>query len=199
MAMLAQEAPSRSSILPPLALSRLLQWLDNGVDSQGERYLEMHRRLVSYFDRHGQSAAERLADETLGRIALTLAQTGGAGPLQPARYCYTVARAVLFEGGESSTHDVRHDVGARPARRDGQYESLTGGDDFGDALDRCLRELPQEERVLIVEYYRDAGRQRDHRIRLAEGTGVSEAALGHGASSIRHRLMGRAVCREGRR
>jgi hypothetical protein len=39
----AVEAPQREGILTPLALSRLLEWLDEGVDSNGERYLEMHR------------------------------------------------------------------------------------------------------------------------------------------------------------
>jgi len=29
----------------------LLEWLDDGIDSQGEKYLEMRRRLVAYFDR----------------------------------------------------------------------------------------------------------------------------------------------------
>ena len=33
------------------AFRRFLQWLDEGQDSSGERYLEMRRRLVRYFDR----------------------------------------------------------------------------------------------------------------------------------------------------
>jgi len=35
----------------PAAFGRLLAWLDEGTDSAGERYLEMRRRLVGYFDR----------------------------------------------------------------------------------------------------------------------------------------------------
>ena len=37
--------------LTPRALDRLLTWLDEGSNSEGLRYLEMRRRLVSYFDR----------------------------------------------------------------------------------------------------------------------------------------------------
>ena len=39
------------------AFTRLLQWLDDGSDSRGERYLEMRRRLVAYFDRRNRPAA----------------------------------------------------------------------------------------------------------------------------------------------
>jgi DNA-directed RNA polymerase specialized sigma24 family protein len=54
--------------------ARLLALLDEGIDSNGERYLEVRRRLVSYFDRRGRSAADELADETLNRVARTLAR-----------------------------------------------------------------------------------------------------------------------------
>ena len=46
------------------ALARLLEWLDEGTDSGGERFLEMRRRLVSYFDRKNCLEADDLADET---------------------------------------------------------------------------------------------------------------------------------------
>ena len=42
------------------AFTRLLQWLDDGSDSRGERYLEMRRRLVAYFDRRNRPAADVL-------------------------------------------------------------------------------------------------------------------------------------------
>ena len=32
------------------AFGRLLEWLDEGADSKGERYLEVRRRLRLYFD-----------------------------------------------------------------------------------------------------------------------------------------------------
>ena len=53
--------------LTPLAFSRLLQWLDDGNDSHGEAYLEMRRRLVSYFDRRNRPAPDELADDYADR------------------------------------------------------------------------------------------------------------------------------------
>src|SRR5262245_57432491 len=37
--------------LTQIAFTRLLVWLDDGIESHGEQYIEMRRRLVSYFDR----------------------------------------------------------------------------------------------------------------------------------------------------
>ena len=74
--------------------SRLLQWLDDGVESNGERYLEIRRRLVDYFDRRNRPTAELLADETLDRVSRTLEDSGRIMVSPPARYCYVVARFV---------------------------------------------------------------------------------------------------------
>jgi len=93
----APEAPRESSVLTPLARSRLFEWLDDGVCSHGARYQEMHRRLVSYFDRHNRLAADALADETFRRIAEALERPGTVGTTPPARYCYVVARGVLLD------------------------------------------------------------------------------------------------------
>ncbi len=43
--------PKKDWTLNPSAFARLLTWLDEGVNSEGLRYLEMRRRLVAYFDR----------------------------------------------------------------------------------------------------------------------------------------------------
>ena len=83
--------------LTHVAFSRLLEWLDDGVDSRGARYLEMRRRLASYFDRRNRPSPDDLADETLNRIGRTLEKEGAIAITPPARYCYQVAKAVLFE------------------------------------------------------------------------------------------------------
>src|SRR6476660_9461513 len=96
------EVPRQERELGPVAFSRLLEWLDDGVDSQGETYLEMRRRLVFYFDRRNRLSADELADETFNRIGRTLEKDGAIAVTPPARYCYVVARFVLLE-------DVRRD------------------------------------------------------------------------------------------
>ena len=58
------------------AFRRFLDWLDEGVDSRGERYLEIRRRLSAFFDRRNCSCPDELADETLNRDALVLLAQG---------------------------------------------------------------------------------------------------------------------------
>jgi hypothetical protein len=43
--------PTKDPAGSPEAFRRFLAWLDQGNDSRGETYLEIRRRLVSYFAR----------------------------------------------------------------------------------------------------------------------------------------------------
>jgi hypothetical protein len=127
------------------AFGRLLEWLDDGVDSNGETYLEIRRRLVSYFDRRNRLSADELADETLSRIGRTLEKDGTIAVRPPARYCYVVAKFVLLE-------DIR-----RSASMSASTKARCGG--IEDARKGALRarrgttarEAPRGHRILPAE------------------------------------------------
>jgi DNA-directed RNA polymerase specialized sigma24 family protein len=171
------------------------------VESHGERYVEIRRRLVGYFERRNRSAAEELADETLNRIARTL-EAGAIAVRPPARYCYVVARFVLLEDFRRQKKQVPMDESWHP--------SLThpcgglGPDDAWpleeqrlECLERCVQELRPPQRELIVEYYADTGRRKIERRRaLARRLGISMNALAIRACRIRDGLM---ACVEARR
>ena len=63
-------------LLTESSFRQFLNWLNEGVDSDGEKYLEMRRRLVAYFDRKNCSSPDELADETLNRVARRLEEEG---------------------------------------------------------------------------------------------------------------------------
>jgi DNA-directed RNA polymerase specialized sigma24 family protein len=179
--------------LTQLAFSRLLEWLDDGVDSQGETYLEMRRRLVMYFDRRNRLSADELADETLNRIGRTLEKTT-ITIRPPARYCYVVAKFVLLEDFRRERQHVALDesrgetsaIGARLARVD---DGMALTERRLECLDRCLDELKPEQRELVVDYYRDTRRQKIERRReIAKRLGISMNALGIRACRIRSAL-----------
>jgi DNA-directed RNA polymerase specialized sigma24 family protein len=167
----------------------LLEWLDDGVDSHGETYLEIRRRLVAYFDRRDRPAADELADETLNRISRTLEQSGTIATRPPARYCYVVAKFVLLE-------DFRRD--RRHVPLDGKSDALPHAEPDRSVvvrehrlacLDQCLGRLRTQQRELAIEYYRDARRERIERRRdLARRLGITMNALGIRASRIREAL-----------
>jgi DNA-directed RNA polymerase specialized sigma24 family protein len=199
---LTQEVFREESTLTEIAFTRLLWWLDEGIDSHGERYLEMRRRLVSYFDRRNRPASNELADETLNRVAHTLERDGVIATRPPARYCYVVARFVLLEDLRGERRHVPLDDTATALASRGN--TITHGDPDGsstireqrlDCLDHCLQALRAEQRELIVEYYRDQRRQKIERRRnLADRLGITMNALGIRVCRIRDALM---TCVEG--
>ena len=174
------------------AFRRLLAWLDGGVDSQGETYLEMRRRLIAYFDRQNSASPDELADETFNRVANTLEQSTIA-VTPPARYCSAVARFVFLE-------DVRRRESAHvsaAARADRlattSRDDATGGfairEQRLECVDRCLHALDPAQRGLIVEYYSGVGREKvDRRRGLAARLGITMPALSSRASRIRDLL-----------
>jgi DNA-directed RNA polymerase specialized sigma24 family protein len=184
--------------LSEVAFARLLAWLDEGVDSGGETYLEMRRRLVSYFDRRQRPSPDELADETFNRIARTLEDEGVIEVTPPARYCYVVARFVMLEDVRRRDHAhisldesraVDASAGSRQTRHESDEEAHAQRERRLDCLDRCLQQLTSAQRELIVEYYRDERRRKIERRRdLAIRLGISMNALGIRSSRIRATL-----------
>jgi DNA-directed RNA polymerase specialized sigma24 family protein len=175
------------------AFNRLLEWLDDGVESQSERYLEMRRRLVSYFDRRNRPSADDLAGETLSRIDRTLEKNGAIAITPPARYCYVVAKSVLLEDvrceplqvalGEPRIAVASAGHGVAPHE---PGEGLTIEVQRLERVGRCLQQLKHEQRWFVIDYYRGTGRQTIERRRdMAKGLGLTLDALGIRASRIR--------------
>jgi len=192
---LTEEVFRQTRVVTELAFGRLLEWLDDGVDSYGETYVEMRNRLVVYFDRRNRPSADELADETLNRIAATLERDGAIATTPPARYCFVVARFVLLEDIRRQRVHVPLDETRAAASNAGALAALDQDEDAADrelrlaSLDRCLEQLKPEQRDLIVEYYRGARQQKIERRReLANRLGISMNALGIRASRIRATL-----------
>jgi len=174
------------------AFQRLLTWLDQGTDSQGERYLAIHDRLAHYFARRNCLAPHDLADETLNRVARRLEERGSIDDVEPARYCYIVAKFVLLE---SLRQRERHGTAWDDQRETEALESAAGADtsDQRDrtmaCLERCLAARSPADRALILDYYRSgsdsasAGRKQ-----LAERLGLTANSLAIRACRIRGRL-----------
>lgn len=188
--------------LSEASFHRLLTWLDEGADSQGERYLNIRDRLVDYFARRNGPAPDDLADETLNRVARRLEENGSIDNVVPARYCYIVAKFVLLESLRQRARQPGmpwsddHNVNAAPT---------TPADDAAEerdrtfaCLERCLEGRPPSERELIVDYYRtQPGSASAQRKQLAERLGLTANSLAIRACRIRSRLEGCVrACRE---
>ena len=184
----------KDSALTQGAFRRLLEWLDDGSNSEGGGYLEMRRRLVSYFNRKGCATPDELADETLNRVARRLEEEGSIESESPAKYCYTVARYVFMEH-------------LRDAQKTGALLDRLGrqrpADDFAareaadrevrekmlSCLERCTGKLDPTSREIITRYYMGKERVKiENRRALAEELGITPNALSVRACRIRDRL-----------
>jgi DNA-directed RNA polymerase specialized sigma24 family protein len=191
---LTQEV-EREETLTQVAFTRLLGWLDDGADSGGETYLEMRRRLVTYFDRRNRPAPDALADETFNRIGKTLEKSGSIATTPPARYCYVVARFVLLEDLRQERRYVPFDEVRGTSVIEWRRTPVADAADASarerrfECLDCCLRKLKPDQRELVVDYYGGAERQRiDRRRDLAARLGISMNALAIRVCRIRGAL-----------
>jgi DNA-directed RNA polymerase specialized sigma24 family protein len=181
----------RDRKLDAAAFDRLLHWLDGGLDSEGQKYIEMWRRLVAYFDRKNCLAPEELADETLNRVARRLHEEGITEAETPARYCYIVARFVFMEHVRRVRQEqkLRGELGlaqsvtAGPQEIDDRYERML------DCTRNCIKHLDPTKQDLILSYYGGKERHKiENRRRLADRLGITTNALSIRACRIRDEL-----------
>ena len=172
------------------AFKRFLAWLDQGTDSEGARYLDIHDRLAHYFARRNCFAPDDLADETLNRVARRLEERGSIDDVEPAQYCYIMAKFVLLESLRQRQHtgwdDQREAEAIAPAVADDTAEQR---ERTIACLERCLAARTPAERELILDYYPgDSGSASAARKRLAERLGLTANSLAIRAYRIRSRL-----------
>lgn len=174
------------------AFDQLLNWLDEGSNSNGQKYLEMRDRLVVYFDRKNCRAPDDLSDETLNRVGRRLEEEGITTSESPARYCYIVARFVFMESLRDAQKDntLRQEI--RPLPSDNGFafsEAAEKQERMLNCLEQCTAKLDSPQREIILQYY--SGKERlkiERRRALAKSLGITLNALSIRAYRIRDKL-----------
>ena len=164
----------------PEVFHRLLEWLNERADSDGQKYLEMRQRLVAYFDRKNCLTPDDLADETLNRVARRLEEEGPIESESPAKYCYTVARFVFMEslrGAEKKTVPIDETLAQSNAVSFAQPEpddEKETKEVMIDSLEQCMGELDPVNRGVIIRYYFGEERVKiENRRGLAASLGIT--------------------------
>ncbi len=176
------------------AFRKVLEWLDEGADSGGQKYLEMRQRLVSYFDRKNCLNADELADETLNRVARRLEEEGNIESETPAKYCYITAKFVFLESVRAvkkaglpldevlRTEQIKEQAAEESNDKELKEKRL-------DCLEKCTEKLETANREMIVQYYFGEERVKiENRRLMAENLGISINALTIRACRIRDKL-----------
>jgi len=183
--------PKRNWAPTETSFRNLLNWLDQGIESGGQAYVDVRRRLVRYFDRKNCHAADDLADETLNRVARRLQEEGCINGVVPAQYCYIVGKFVLLEHlRHQEQNNVAFDEAGLVSPRAGiDVDPAPNSEELLQSLDLCLEKLRPEDQDLILDYY--GGEQQTkiaRRKALAERLGLSINALLIRACRIRSKL-----------
>lgn len=167
------------------AFDGLLSSLAANRDEAAEKYLEIRRNLLRFFEWRGCSFPEDHADETVNRVARKVAE---GEQLQNANaYFIGVARLVVLEVLKARVKES----GAITEIATTQPEASDSGDETRvECLQQCLQELPAANRELIVQYYQgDKGEKIANRKKLTEKLRIPVNTLRMRALRLRERLL----------
>lgn len=168
--------------------TKLLLCLDTDRGRAGEKYEDLRRTLIRFFEWRGAPFPEEHADESFDRVARKLNE--GVEIKNIGGYCYEVARLVFLE--TTKRHDrkraplesVEFELAAPNTTAESVEKELRMG-----CLEDCLRALPGETAELILEYYRyETSGQINSRRALAARFGLRRDALANRAQRLRDKL-----------
>jgi DNA-directed RNA polymerase specialized sigma24 family protein len=163
--------------------ARLLDRLHPDSVQAGQEYERLRRVLVKFFDWRGLASPDECADEVLDRLAVKLGETAVE---DVKKYALGIARLVALERRRgpsfSPIDETAHASIAVPVENDEP-------DPLRDCFDRCLEQLPEESRLLLLRYY-DGERsvKISNRQRLASALGLTDNALRSRVQRLRDRL-----------
>ena len=169
--------------------TRLLNYLDPDHESAGEKYEDLRRTLIRFFEWRGAPYPEEHADEVFNRIARKLGE--GIVIKNLAAYSYEVARLIFLETTKRpdnkrislESEDLNPIASVMTATVPDKELGLT-------CLENCLHKLPAENAELVLEYYRYEKRSQIERRRaLAERFGLRRDALANRVQRLRDKLQ----------
>jgi len=167
-------------------LDRLLTLLDGDRERAGEKYEALRVRLLKLFEWRGSPTPEEHADEALNRVARKISE--GVEIQNINHFIGGVARRVFLEIIEEG------DRRQKALNQLAEPIVLPQIDDFEidprlGCFRSCLNELPDEQRCLIVDYYREDERRRiEQRKALAGRLKIPLNALRIRAHRLRSQL-----------
>jgi DNA-directed RNA polymerase specialized sigma24 family protein len=192
VALIESEAPQAAGMAYPgrhgRAMSadgfaRLLERLHADAEQAAHEYERLRRALVKFFDWRSVSPPEECADEVLDRLAHKLESTAVQ---DVPKYVHGIARLVALERRRGPAFASIDDV---PTLTVAAAAPADEGSRLHDCFDRCLAELPDDSRSLLLDYYEGERRAKiANRRRLASVFGLTENALRSRVQRLRDRL-----------
>ena len=170
----------------------LLQRLDPDRERAGERYEDLRRRLVKFFQWNSCFPAEDLVDETLDRVAEKLAEVQ---VLDVAGFAWGVAKHIRQESNKRSERVVQisdlpcgEHLPSRGATPEGSVQEEMEDERRVRCLRLCLHRFSRQDREIFLKYHNVQGDHTEYRSRLAAELGVSIGTLRVRINRLREKL-----------
>jgi DNA-directed RNA polymerase specialized sigma24 family protein len=171
------------------SFSRLLLALDQDQSRAAEKYEDLRRTLIRFFQWRGAPFPEEQTDETFNRVARKLGERVEIRNI--GAYCYEVARLICMEalkGKDARTSSLSS------LEVDGTIPAFSIEDQETElrleCLDKCLETLSIETHSLLLDYYReDSTSLIERRKQLARKLGLQREALANRVQRLRDKLQ----------
>jgi hypothetical protein len=153
---------------------KLLSSLHPDREQAGIEYQALRLRLTTYFEQRNCAEADWLADVVINRVIKRLAE--GETIHELIRYSYGVAKWVLVEHKKKTLRygGSLEDLPPIPV----EPVDLTKAEFSSAQLNYCLQQLPENDRVLLLQYLcQDEMKNKQARKKLADSLAVSPLAL----------------------
>ena len=152
--------------------NHLLNWLNADRELAGEAYEQIRRKLIKIFRHRGSLAPEELADATIDRVSRKVPDIVETYVGDPATYFYGVAQNIYLESLKKELKVVPMPASplanlSSDPKQSNYYEQKL------QCLEHCLAKLGDENRNLMLEYYRGDKRAKIvHRKELMATSGL---------------------------
>ena len=169
------------------AFAKLLDRLGDDREQAADKYEDLRRTLIRFFQWRGAPFPEEQTDETFNRIARKLSE--GVEIKSIGGYCHEVARLVCLEAlkGPHSRRAPLDEIKLEATLPDATKAAER--EQWLTCLDDCLNVLSSDSRQLINEYYQDEKSGRiNRRQALAARLGLRRDALANRAQRVRDKL-----------
>jgi RNA polymerase sigma factor (sigma-70 family) len=168
---------SRLSVLKQEDFDKLLAWLHHDRLQAGQKYETIRESLIKIFSWRGYDDAEDLADEVVNRVAAKMRWLVENYVGDPALYFYGVAKKILLEL-ERREQPLPLDPKMKAPDTAIQPDEAEATACREECLQKCLRELDADDRMLILAYYQKSKQAKiDYRKELARQFGLGTNAL----------------------
>jgi DNA-directed RNA polymerase specialized sigma24 family protein len=169
------------------AFDGLLAAIGPDRDAAADRYLEIRRNLVRFFEWRGCPTPDEYADETINRCARKIGE--GDEIRDVPTYVVGIARMLLREVNRDRAKAARP-LNEVPEPRAAALEPVIDVEPRVQCLRRCLARLSPENRDLILHYYQgDKGDKIKNRKGLLHLFEVSASTLRMRALRLREKLQ----------